>query len=114
MYQCRNIIEGHEQTTTNTCMSVINELITIRIIEQENSNDIAQQYESTHLTKHLYLPMVSLQLLIPRSIFKGNGSFLYSWHSDTTKGIISHPAPMTKYELIPPPTDPLGFYLQEN
>ena len=34
MYHSRNIIESHEQITTNTCMSVINELITTRIIKQ--------------------------------------------------------------------------------
>ena len=33
MYHSRNIIESHEQTTTNTYTSVINELITNRIIE---------------------------------------------------------------------------------
>ena len=33
MYHSRNIIESDEQTITNTYMSVINELITIRIIE---------------------------------------------------------------------------------
>ena len=34
MCRSRNIIGSHEQTTTNTYMSVINELITIRAIEQ--------------------------------------------------------------------------------
>ena len=39
--------------------------------------------------------------------------FSTSWHSDQAKGVIGHPAPMAKYELIPPPADPLGSYLQE-
>ena len=28
-------------------------------------------------------------------------------------GVIGHPAPMAKYELIPPPVDPLESYLRE-
>ena len=41
MCHSRNIIGSHEQTTTNTYMSVINELITIRVIEQTIDNGIA-------------------------------------------------------------------------
>ena len=29
------------------------------------------------------------------------------WHSDKAKGVNYHPAPMEKYELIPPPANPL-------
>ena len=36
-----------------------------------------------------------------------------SWHSDTAKGVNGHPVAMANYELIPPPADPLGFYLRE-
>ena len=36
-----------------------------------------------------------------------------SWHSDTVMGVIGHPAPMAKYELIPLPADPLGSYVRE-
>ena len=39
--------------------------------------------------------------------------FSTSWHSDKVKGVIGHPAPMAKYELIPPIADPLGSYLRE-
>ena len=35
MYHSRNIIACHEQTTTNIYTSIINELITIRMIEQK-------------------------------------------------------------------------------
>ena len=37
--------------------------------------------------------------------------FSTSWHSDKAKNVIGHPAPMEKYELIPPPADPLESYL---
>ena len=36
MYHSRNIIESHKQTTTNTYTSVINELTTIRTIEERD------------------------------------------------------------------------------
>ena len=39
--------------------------------------------------------------------------FSTSWNSDNAKGVIGHPVPMAKYELIPPPADPLGSYLRE-
>ena len=39
----RTIIESHEKTTTNTYTSVINELITIKVIEQTIDNDIVWQ-----------------------------------------------------------------------
>ena len=89
----RNIIESHKQTTTNTYTSVINELIIIRIIEQGD-----KQRHSTAITNLLICLNTSIysnfsfKLLIPRSIFKGSGSFLYSSHSDMAKGVISHPA----------------------
>ena len=43
MYHSRNIIESPEQTTTNTYTSVIDELITIRVIEKTIDSDIAWQ-----------------------------------------------------------------------
>ena len=39
--------------------------------------------------------------------------FSTSWHNDKAKGVIGHPAPMAKYELIPPLADLLGSYLLE-
>ena len=48
MYHSRNITESQEQTTTNTYTSVINKLITIRIIEQRDK----RQY-STAITNLL-------------------------------------------------------------
>ena len=40
--------------------------------------------------------------------------FLLHGIGDTAKGVIGHPAPMEKYELIPPLADPLESYLSEN
>ena len=96
-------------------MPVINELITIRVIEQNDK----QRYSIAIMNLLICLTLLfthdfSFKLLIPRSLFKGSGSFLYSWHSDMAKRIIGHPMPMAKYELIPPPADLLGFYLLEN
>ena len=39
--------------------------------------------------------------------------FSTTWHSDTAKGVIGHPMPIAKYELIAPPANPLGSYLWE-
>ena len=48
MYHNRNIIKSQKQTTTNTYTLVINELITIRIIEQGD-----RQRHSTTITNLL-------------------------------------------------------------
>ena len=63
-------------------------------------------------TSYLLHDFIS-ELQIPRRLLKSSGSLLYSWHSDTAMGVIGHPTPMAKYELIAPPADPLGSYLRE-
>ena len=55
MYHSRNIIESHKQTTTNTYTSIINELTTIRTIEQEN-----RQRHSTTIMNQLICLTISI------------------------------------------------------
>ena len=57
IYHSRNIIESHEQTTTKIYTSVINELITIRIIKQGD-----RRRHSTKITNLLICLNTSLYL----------------------------------------------------
>ena len=60
MYHSRNIIEGHEQTIANTYTSVINELITIKIITRNDR----QRYSTiiTNLLICLYTSTLMISL----------------------------------------------------
>ena len=49
----------------------------------------------------------------PQQIIRSKYVFFPLVYSDTAKGVISHPAPMETYTLIPPPADPLGSYVRE-